>query len=129
VAMSNGSLESTGGLRPSSHEVSAGRAFKEGVYDLGLGHTRELRVALREAPYEVPERLTELLGARAQVPGVSRAHIHPLEVPHEGRPSQLWIWLAGRCSSHVRAESVRYSGRLRMITSSVVAPPSWHARW
>jgi hypothetical protein len=44
------------------------------------------------------------------------------------RSSQLWIWLRGRCSSHVRAESARCSGRLQMITSSVVAPPSWHAR-
>jgi hypothetical protein len=40
------------------------------------------------------------------------------------RSSQLWIWLAGRCSSHVRTESARCSGRLRMMTSSVVAPPS-----
>jgi hypothetical protein len=44
------------------------------------------------------------------------------------RLSQLCIWLAGRCSSHVRAESARCNGRLRMMTSSVVAPPSWHAR-
>jgi hypothetical protein len=45
------------------------------------------------------------------------------------RSSQLWIWLAGRCSSHVRAESARCNSMLQMITSSVVAPPSWHARW
>jgi hypothetical protein len=44
------------------------------------------------------------------------------------RSSQLWIWLVGRCSSHVRAEPARCSGRLRMMTSSVVAMPSWHAR-
>jgi hypothetical protein len=44
------------------------------------------------------------------------------------KSSQLWIWLADRCSSHVRAELARCSGRLRMMTSSVVAPPSWHAR-
>jgi hypothetical protein len=34
------------------------------VYDLGLGHARKLRTALGEAPYEVPERLAGLLGAR-----------------------------------------------------------------
>jgi hypothetical protein len=34
--------------------------------------------------YEVPERLTGLLGARAQVPGVPRVHVRALEVPHEG---------------------------------------------
>jgi hypothetical protein len=44
------------------------------------------------------------------------------------RSSLLCIWLAGRCSSHVCAESARCNGRLRMMTSSVVAPPSWHAR-
>jgi hypothetical protein len=44
------------------------------------------------------------------------------------RSSQLWIWLGGRCSSHVRAESVRCSCRLRMMTSSVVVPPNWHTR-
>jgi hypothetical protein len=38
-----------------AHEVPAGRALEEGMYDLGLGHARELRAALGEAPYEVPE--------------------------------------------------------------------------
>jgi hypothetical protein len=40
------------------------------------------------------------------------------------RSSQLCIWLAGRCSSHVRAESAMCNGRLQMMTSSVVALPS-----
>jgi hypothetical protein len=40
------------------------------------------------------------------------------------KSSQLWIWLGGRCSSHVWAESARCSGRLRIITASVVALPS-----
>jgi hypothetical protein len=44
------------------------------------------------------------------------------------KSSQLWIWLGGRCSTHVRAEYARCSGRLRMMTSLVVAPRSWHAR-
>jgi hypothetical protein len=48
-----------------THEVPASGALEEGVYDLGLGHARELRAALGEAPYEVPERLAGLLGARA----------------------------------------------------------------
>jgi hypothetical protein len=53
-------------------------------------------------------------------------HVCALEVPHKGEVQvvPVWIWLAGRCSSHVRAESARCSGRLRMMTSSVVAPPS-----
>jgi hypothetical protein len=35
------------------------------VHDLGLGHAPELRAALGEALYEVPERLAGFLGARA----------------------------------------------------------------
>jgi hypothetical protein len=38
-----------------AHEVPTGRALEEGVYDLGLSHARELRAALGEASYEVPE--------------------------------------------------------------------------
>jgi hypothetical protein len=67
-----------------THEGPACGALEEGVHDLGLGHTLELRAALGEAPYEVPERLVGLLGARAQVPGFSRVHVRALEVPHEG---------------------------------------------
>jgi hypothetical protein len=65
------------------YEVTAGRALKEGMHDLGLSHARELSAALREASYEVPERFAGLLGARPQVPGVPRAHVRVLEVPHE----------------------------------------------
>jgi hypothetical protein len=35
------------------------------MHDLGLDHTRELRTALGEVPYEIPEPLAELLGAYA----------------------------------------------------------------
>jgi hypothetical protein len=79
------------------HEVPAGRTLEEGVHDLGLGDTRELRIALGEAPYEVLERLAGLLGARAQVPGVPRAYVGALEVPHEGANQVvLVVDLAGR---------------------------------
>jgi hypothetical protein len=113
-----------------AHEVPAGRALEEGMYDLGLGHTRELRAALREAPYEVPERHAGFwVHARRSQEFPGRTYI-PWKFPAKvrTRSSQLWIWLAGRCSSHVRAESARCSGRLWMITSSVVALPSRHAR-
>jgi hypothetical protein len=100
------------------------------VHNLGLRHARELRAALGEAPYEVPERLAGLLGAGAQVPGVPGRTYVPWKLPTNvrTRSSQLWIWLASRCSSHVRAESARCRGRLLMMTSSLVAPPSWHAQ-
>jgi hypothetical protein len=47
-----------------AHEVP-GRALDEGMYDLGMGYARELRAALGEASYEVPERLAGLLGSCA----------------------------------------------------------------
>jgi hypothetical protein len=55
-----------------------------------------------------------------------RTHV-PWKFPTNMRTKsyQLWIWLGGRCSSHIRVESARCSGKLRIITSSVVAPPSW----
>jgi hypothetical protein len=48
-----------------AHEVLVGGALEEGVDDLRLSHARELRAALGEASYEVPERLAGLLCARA----------------------------------------------------------------
>jgi hypothetical protein len=78
-------------------EVSSRGALEEGLHDFGLSDARELRAALGKAPYEVPERLTKLLGARTQVPGVSRAHIRALEVPHEGADQIIPVVdLAGR---------------------------------
>jgi hypothetical protein len=113
-----------------AHKIPARGALEEGVHDLRLGHARELRAALGKAPYELPERFAGLLGTRAQVQEFPRRTYVPWKFPTNvwTKSSQLWIWLAGRCSSHVRAESVRCRGRLRMMTSLLVAPPSWHTR-
>jgi hypothetical protein len=63
------------------------------MHDFGLSYARELRAALEEVPYEVPERLAGLLGTCAQIPGVSRAQYVPWKFPTKvrTRPSQLWI--------------------------------------
>jgi hypothetical protein len=66
------------------HEVPAGRTLEECVHDFGLGDAQELSTTLGEASYEVSERLTGLLGACAQVPGVPGALVCALEVFHEG---------------------------------------------
>jgi hypothetical protein len=66
-----------------AHEVPAGHALEEGVYDLGLGHAWEFSSALGKASYEVPERLARLLGARSQVTGVPGTHVRAMEVPFE----------------------------------------------
>jgi hypothetical protein len=41
------------------------------------------------------------------------------------RSSQLWIWLGGKCSSHVHAESARCNGRLRMIVGGGSTQLAW----
>jgi hypothetical protein len=67
------------------------------VHDFGLSDARELRAVLGKASYEVPERLAGLLGACVQIPGVSRANIRALEVPHEGADQIIPVVdLAGR---------------------------------
>jgi hypothetical protein len=80
-----------------AHKIPARGALEEGVHDFGLRHAWELHTAVGEAPYEVPERFAGLLGARAQVPGVSRAHVRALEISHE-RADQVVpvVDLAGR---------------------------------
>jgi hypothetical protein len=102
------------------------------VHDLGLSHTRELGTALGEASYEVPERFAEILDARPQVPGVPRAHVCALEVPHE-RADQVVpaMDLAGLqvlepCSGRVRevqwqvADNHRIGGGTAQLAGSAV---------
>jgi hypothetical protein len=80
VVMSNSSLESIGGLLPilrtrSRQVVPSRKACTSDAWDLSA--------VLGKEPYEIPERLARSLGARPQVPGVPRAHVCALEVPHE----------------------------------------------
>jgi hypothetical protein len=109
-----------------AHKIPSCGAFEEGVHDFGLRHAWELRTALGEGRMKsrsdspgfwVQERRSQEFPGRTYVPWK-----FPMNV--QTKSSQLWIWLAGRCSNHVRAESARCRGRLRMITSSLVAPPS-----
>jgi hypothetical protein len=114
-----------------AHEVPTGHALEEGVHDVRLSNARELSTTLGKASYEILKRLARLLGAYPLVPGVPMAHVCTLEVSHK-RADQvipLWIWLGGKCSHHVWAESARCNGRSRMITALVVALPHWQARW
>jgi hypothetical protein len=64
-----------------AHEIRAGRSLEEGVHDIRLCDARELGTT--QVSYEIPERLARPLGACPQVPGVPRAHVCALEVPHE----------------------------------------------
>jgi hypothetical protein len=127
VAMSNNSLESTGGLRPSSRmryrqvvpsskacTISDWATFGSSVQRL---EKRRMRSRSDSPGFWVHACRSQEFPGRTYV-----SWKFPMKV--RTRSSQLWFWLAGRCSSHVRAESVRCGGRLRMITSSVVAPPS-----
>ena len=40
------------------------------------------------------------------------------------KSAQLWIALNDRCSNHARAELANNSGRLRIMKSSLSAPPA-----
>ena len=121
-----------GGRIPSqlAHEIPARGAQMKGTSDFGVLDAGELGALLGEATDVIPQRLIGLLSAPLKIPRVPRAHVHALKVSHENldQITQLWIWLAGRCSSQVRAGSARCWGGLRMMTASSVAPPSWHAR-
>jgi hypothetical protein len=62
------------------------------VHDLGLSDAWELSATLGKVSYEVPERLARLLGARLQVPGVSRMHVPwKFRMNVRTKSSQLWI--------------------------------------
>jgi hypothetical protein len=127
VAMSNSSFESTGGLRLSSrtrsrHVVPSRKACT--ISDCAtLGSSiqslekRRMKSRSNSPDFWVQEHRSQ------KFPGHTYVH-WKFHMNVRTRLSQLWIWLAGRCSSHVRAELVRCRGRLRMITSSLVAPPS-----
>jgi hypothetical protein len=131
VAMSNSSLELTGGLRLSSRTRSRQVIPSRNACTISdwatLGslvqrlEKRRMKSRSDSPGFWVHTRRSQEFLGRTYVPWK-----FPTKV--QTKSSQLWIWLAGRCSSQVRAESARCSGRLRMMISSVVAPPSWHAR-
>ena len=110
MAASNNSLVLAGRLsRKLVHQVPARRAFEEGVDDLDVGDAGELGALLGEAPHIVAQGLIGLLTTPFEVSVVSRAHVCALDVAHEDldQVGQLWIWSAGKCSSHVRVASAR----------------------
>jgi hypothetical protein len=67
-----------------AHQVAAGGAGEERAVDIRVGDVGQLGALLRESPDVVPERLSRLLAAASEIPGVSRAHVCALEVAGEG---------------------------------------------
>ena len=61
----------------------AGRLGQKGSYHVGVGDVRELVALSREAPDLPAEGFIGLLAAVLEVPWVSRAFVHALEVAHE----------------------------------------------
>jgi hypothetical protein len=127
VAISNNSFESTGGLRPSSHTRSQHVVPSRKACTISdwatLGSSvqrlekRRIKSRSGSLGFWVHAHRSQEFPGRTYVPWKFPTKVRT-------RSSQLWIWLAGRCSIHVRAELARCRGRLRMMTSSVVAPPS-----
>jgi hypothetical protein len=67
-----------------AHQVAASGAGEECADDIRVGDVGQLGALLRKSPDVVPERLSRLLAAASEIPGVPRAHICALEVAGEG---------------------------------------------
>jgi hypothetical protein len=67
-----------------AHQVTAGGASEERADDIQIGDVGQLGVLLRESPDVVLERLSRLLAAASEIPGVPRVHVRALEVAGEG---------------------------------------------
>jgi hypothetical protein len=65
-------------------QVTASGAGEERADDIWIGDVGQLGALLWESPDVVPERLSRLLPAASEVPGVSRAHVDALEIADEG---------------------------------------------
>jgi hypothetical protein len=57
---------------------------EERADDIRVGDVGQLGALLRESSDVVPERLSQLLAAAAEIPGVPRVHVRALEVAGEG---------------------------------------------
>jgi hypothetical protein len=55
-----------------AHQVAAGGAGEERADDIRVGDVGQLGALLRESPDVVPERLSRLLAAASEIPGVPR---------------------------------------------------------
>jgi hypothetical protein len=67
-----------------AHQVVAGGVSEERADDIRIGDVGQLGALLRESPDVVPERLSRLLAAASEIPGVFRAHVRALEIADEG---------------------------------------------
>jgi hypothetical protein len=66
-----------------AHQVAAGGAGEERTDDVRVGDVGQLGSLLRESPDVVPERLSRLLSAASEVPGIPGAHVRALEIAGE----------------------------------------------
>jgi hypothetical protein len=74
----------SGGLATQlAHQVVAGGASEERADDIRVGDVGQLGALLRESPDVVPERLSRLLSAASEVPGIPGAHVRALEIVGE----------------------------------------------
>jgi hypothetical protein len=112
-----------------AHQVAAGGAGEERADDIRVGDVGQIGALLRESPDVVPERLSRLLAAASEIPGVPRAHVRALEVAGEGLDQVIPVGDLPRRqmlqpgSSGVGEEQ----GGLRMMRLSSSVPPRWQA--
>jgi hypothetical protein len=112
-----------------AHQVAAGGAGEERADDIRVGDVGQLGALLRESPDVVPERLSRLLSAASEVPGIPKAHVRALEIAGEGLDQVVPVGDLPRRQvlQQARAVSERNRGRLRMMRLSSSVPPSWQA--
>jgi hypothetical protein len=67
-----------------AHQVAAGGAGEERANDVRVCDVGQLGALLWESPNVVPERLSRLLAAASEIPGVPKVHVRALEVAGEG---------------------------------------------
>jgi hypothetical protein len=74
----------SGGLATQfANQVAAGGAGEERADDIRVGDVGHLGALLRESPDVVLERLSRLLSAASEVPGIPGAHVRALEIAGE----------------------------------------------
>jgi hypothetical protein len=66
-----------------AHQVATGGASEERANDIRVGDVGQLGALLRKSPDVVPERLSWLLSAASEVPGIPGAHVRALEIAGE----------------------------------------------
>jgi hypothetical protein len=105
-----------------AHQVVAGGVSEERADDIRIGDVGQLGALLRESPDVVPERLSRLLAAASEIPGVFRAHVRALEIADEGASG------VGKEQGEVADDEVVIVRSTQLAGQPVVREPQFRSR-